>query len=110
MTPTTLESIQAASADAENRLNELQIRKEAALQKVRDQFHDKVRAARDDAAAAQHAAADAEAVSALLDREDGAIVAENLGLAHMATTLGLDLPDPRTDPGDGGDANLSAEG
>lgn len=104
----TLESLRAASADAENALNELQARKEAALAKLREQYGDKVRAAIDKAAATQKAAADAEAVSALMDNEDGAIVAENLGLTHMAATLGLDLPDPRTDKGGGGEGD-SAE-
>lgn len=72
----TVEDLRAEAERAEQRLRELQAQHDEA----RERFREPLRAARDEAAAAQKAWCDAEAAQALLDEPDGERLAEALGL------------------------------
>ena len=66
--------------DAEAKAQKLQADKDDALAKTRDRYSEKLRAAADDAAAAQKEWLDALAGDSLLDRPDGEQIARSLGL------------------------------
>jgi hypothetical protein len=65
---------------AEAKAVEVQASKDDAVAKVRERYADKQRKANDAAASAQKEYNDAVAAEALLDRPDGAEIAERLGL------------------------------
>lgn len=66
---------------AEAKAQKIMADKDDALQKVLDQYGDRLRKANDDAAAAQKELLNAEAVESLKDRPDGDQVAASLGLS-----------------------------
>lgn len=83
-----LDQLEQAWRDAEARAVKLQNDKDEALQKVRDRFADRQRAAVDEAAAAQKAWLDASAAQALADRDD----LDEQAKQTLADNLGLTLP------------------
>ena len=75
-----IEKLRAEYQAAEQKAQKLMFDKDEAILKVRDRYGEKLRAANDDAAAAQKRLADAEAAAALVGRPDAEIIAANLGL------------------------------
>ena len=97
-----IEKLREEYQSAEQKAQKLMFDKDEAILKVRDRYGEKLRAANDDAAAAQKRLADAEAAQALAERRDAAVAAtvddaaamrerQNYGL--IAANLGLTLPE-----------------
>lgn len=72
--------LKKAYEDAEDKAQKIMAERDEAMDKVRSRFDDRLRKANQDAADAQKAWMDAEAVEALKDRPDGEAVAASLGL------------------------------
>ena len=77
---TDIDTLRSDYEQAEARAQALMADKDAAIQRVRDEYGDELRAANDEAAAAQKLLCDAEAAQALVGRDDAETVAANLGL------------------------------
>lgn len=75
-----LKKLRSDYEKAEAKAQKIMADKDEALAKIRERFTERLQAANDDAAAKQKVWADAEAANALLDRPDGGLVAERLGL------------------------------
>lgn len=72
--------LKKAFEDAEAKGQKLQAERDEAIQKVRDRFDDKLKAANAEAAEAQKAMLDAEVRESLKDRPDGQAIADSLGI------------------------------
>jgi DNA-nicking Smr family endonuclease len=97
MTHTT-KDLKAAWQDAEARAQDLQAKKDEAIQNVRDRFVAKLQDATDKAAHAQRAYLQAEAAQGLVGRDDAGITAARLieegGLTPEAVeAAGITLPE-----------------
>lgn len=87
----SVEDLKAAWQAAEDAAIAWGAEKDAALQAVHEQYDAQHRDLNNTAAEAQKAYLDAEATSALADREDGYSVAVSLGLVETADELGMEL-------------------
>ena len=77
---TDIDTLRADYEAAEQKAQKLMAEKDAAMDDIRSHYGDALRAANDEAAAAQKALCDAEAAAALVGRDDAETVAANLGL------------------------------
>jgi predicted DNA-binding protein (UPF0278 family) len=87
----SIEDLRTAWQTAEAKAQAIMAEKDEAIDKVRAKYTDKLRSATQDAADAQKAFLDADAVSALADRDDGFVVAKSLGLLDAADAVGVTL-------------------
>lgn len=85
---TDIDKLRSAYEKAEADAQKIMAEKDEALSKIRDRYGDKLRAANDDAAAAQKRLGDAVAAQALANRTD----MDDAAKQNLATRLGLELP------------------